>query len=440
LQHLGSRRALLSIGRAAAFSVSLITLAGCVSAVAENENASPVESQQPIASSNAAAAADDPRDDQLAASGADTPQQAGEQSAEADTTALQQGLTTQGTGLNATSSSIYGQPPVTGTVPANAAQPSGTPAGAGGQPGVNATSNSLFSGAQPTVQPVILPQEGASNATSTPTAPATESTAGAADLPSAVPLPTSAQAARSGEAAAPLQAVEVASAGQMAPPAANPVQPTSPGDGEKDPQRTSKSWTFASLFAAKRKPKLRNSEASNAPATEKRTITTGNAPEPQVASLAYTALPGVKLNPLFNMDHADHAGEEDDAPVEVANLSGLARLAPSGLILQTESVETGCFKPALLDMLKSVERHYGQKVMVTSGLRPIKVSRKRQSLHTRCEAADIQVKGVSKWDLAEYLRSLPGRGGVGTYCHTESVHIDIGRQRDWNWRCRRRNG
>ena len=52
--------------------------------------------------------------------------------------------------------------------------------------------------------------------------------------------------------------------------------------------------------------------------------------------------------------------------------------------------------------------------------------------------ADIQIKGVSKWELATYLRSLPERGGVGTYCHTASVHIDIGPQRDWNWRCRRK--
>ncbi len=126
------------------------------------------------------------------------------------------------------------------------------------------------------------------------------------------------------------------------------------------------------------------------------------------------------MNPLFNMEHEDHAADEDDAPVEVANLSGLARLAPNGLILQTEKVETGCFKPALLDMLKTVESHYGRKVMVTSGLRAIKVSRKRQSLHTRCEAADIQVQGVSKWELADFLRSIPGRGGVGTYCHTAS--------------------
>ncbi|TCN30154.1 YcbK family protein [Sinorhizobium americanum] len=441
MQQLDSKRALLSIGRAAAFSVSLLTLAGCVSAVAESEGPNSVESPQAAApASMTTPNAEDGRpDDQAAASGVGAQQQTDDPAAQADSAALRRGLTMQSTGLNATASSIYGQSPAAWTAPASAAQTSET-SGGDAQPGVNATNNSLFTGAQPAAAPVLPDQEGASNAIPAKAQPDTESTASAADLPAAVPLPTSAQAARRDQTSGPLQAVEFASAGQVTPPVAAATQPTSPEDDEKDRQRTGKSWTFASLFAAKRKPKLRMSGESNVGAAEKRTITAANAAEPQVASLAYTALPGVKLNPLFNMDHADHAGEEDDAPVEVANLSGLARLAPSGLILQTESVETGCFKPALLQMLRSVERHYGQKVMVTSGLRPIKVNRKRQSLHTRCEAADIQVKGVSKWDLAEYLRSLPGRGGVGTYCHTESVHIDIGRQRDWNWRCRRRNG
>ena len=116
----------------------------------------------------------------------------------------------------------------------------------------------------------------------------------------------------------------------------------------------------------------------------------------------------------------------------------VARLAPNGLWLQTEKVKTGCFKPELLEVLKTVEKHYDKPIIVTSGRRDIKVNRARQSLHTRCEAADIQIAGVSKWELAEYLRTMPGRGGVGTYCHTESVHIDIGPARDWNWRCRRR--
>ena len=126
------------------------------------------------------------------------------------------------------------------------------------------------------------------------------------------------------------------------------------------------------------------------------------------------------------------------AAPEVASLAGLARLSPNGLWLQTEKVNTGCFKPELLTVLKTVERHYGKPVIVTSGVRPIKRNRAKQSLHTRCEAADIQIAGVSRWELAQYLRSMPGRGGVGTYCHTESVHIDIGPERDWNWRCRGR--
>ena len=81
-------------------------------------------------------------------------------------------------------------------------------------------------------------------------------------------------------------------------------------------------------------------------------------------------------------------------------------------------------------------------MVVTSGYRSRRYNRKvrgaRKSQHMYCAAADVQVPGVSKWELAKFVRSMPGRGGVGTYCHTESVHIDVGPERDWNWRCRRR--
>jgi uncharacterized protein YcbK (DUF882 family) len=87
-------------------------------------------------------------------------------------------------------------------------------------------------------------------------------------------------------------------------------------------------------------------------------------------------------------------------------------------------------------MIKDVERHYNSPAIVTSGYRPPKGIR-QGSKHYTCDAADIQIKGVSKWELASYLRSMPQRGGVGTYCHTESVHMDTGEARDWNWRCRR---
>ena len=115
--------------------------------------------------------------------------------------------------------------------------------------------------------------------------------------------------------------------------------------------------------------------------------------------------------------------------------------SPGGRLVQTADVDVACLKPQLVRVLKTLERHYGQKVVVTSGYRSPKRNRRargaKNSLHMYCAAADIQVAGVSKWDLAKYLRSMPGRGGVGTYCHTQSVHVDIGPERDWNWRCRR---
>ena len=170
---------------------------------------------------------------------------------------------------------------------------------------------------------------------------------------------------------------------------------------------------------------------------------------PPGATGSLTALPGVRAESLFEItrksggyDDSDvDINEADDAPVRVASVTGLARLAPNGLAVQTASVDVACLKPQLVRVLKTVERHYGQKVVVTSGYRSPKRNRRargaKNSLHMYCAAADIQVSGVSKWDLAKFLRTMPGRGGVGTYCHTKSVHIDIGPERDWNWRCRR---
>mgnify|MGYP001221556960 CR=1 FL=1 len=163
------------------------------------------------------------------------------------------------------------------------------------------------------------------------------------------------------------------------------------------------------------------------------------------------ALPGVRKSALFEIkrrsgldDDSDvDLHEEDEFPeVRVASAAGMARLAPNGLLRQTDSVDVGCLKPGLVKMLRQIEGHFGRKVVVTSGYRSPSYNRRvngaKRSQHMYCAATDIQVAGVTKWEIANYVRSLPGRGGVGTYCHTESVHVDIGPERDWNWRCRRR--
>ena len=169
---------------------------------------------------------------------------------------------------------------------------------------------------------------------------------------------------------------------------------------------------------------------------------------------ASTALPGVRQSALFEIkrksgldDDSDvdvHEGDDDGGSYQVASAAGLARLAPNGLLTQTDSVDISCLKPSLVRVLKTVERHYGRRAIITSGYRNPERNRRargaKNSLHMYCAAADVQIQGVSKWELAKYVRSMPGRGGVGTYCHTESVHIDVGPERDWNWRCRRRKG
>jgi uncharacterized protein YcbK (DUF882 family) len=134
--------------------------------------------------------------------------------------------------------------------------------------------------------------------------------------------------------------------------------------------------------------------------------------------------------------------EDEESPVRLASAAGMARLAPNGLLKQTESVDVACLKPSLVRVLKTIEQRYGKKLIVTSGyrsrLRNIRARGAKNSLHMYCAAADIQVPGVGKWELANFARSMPGRGGVGTYCHTNSVHVDVGPERDWNWRCSRR--
>jgi uncharacterized protein YcbK (DUF882 family) len=161
------------------------------------------------------------------------------------------------------------------------------------------------------------------------------------------------------------------------------------------------------------------------------------------------ALPGVRADSLFEItrrsgldDDSDIDLYEGEEPVQVASAAGLARLAPNGLLRQTDHVDVACLKPSLVRVLKNVERHFGKPVVVTSGYRGVDRNRRargaRNSLHMYCAAADIQVEGVTRARLAEFMRSMPGRGGVGTYCHTESVHVDVGPERDWNWRCRRR--
>lgn len=154
------------------------------------------------------------------------------------------------------------------------------------------------------------------------------------------------------------------------------------------------------------------------------------------------ALPGVKnTRELFGVFDEELDEGEPPEDVQVASLGAMIRMSPNGIRKQTDKVVVDCFPAELVRLLHKVEGHYGRPVVVTSGYRDAKHNRRaggaRKSTHIRCMAADIQVERVSKWELAKFLRTLPERGGVGTYCRTNSVHIDIGEERDWHYPCRR---
>jgi uncharacterized protein YcbK (DUF882 family) len=80
-------------------------------------------------------------------------------------------------------------------------------------------------------------------------------------------------------------------------------------------------------------------------------------------------------------------------------------------------------------LVRKAGDRFGVTPIITSGQR---YRGRLGSYHRKCMAADFYVPGIPRADLARYLRSLPEAGGVGTYCHTKSVHIDIGEPRNWS--------
>ena len=393
-------------------AVSLLGLAGCVSAVSDDDMAANGKKPAIAAeqTAQAASAVHNPAAKQqqghyvdpavasaTGGAGPAQPQTPGTPAQGYGAAADIGGLTTQPTAISAGTSSIYSTRPA---VAAGAAATMGAPS-QGIVPAVSSVYSAPAQAAQP--QPVSAP------------------------VPTAVPVP--AEQHSENRQAVPVPVPQSASerlAAVAVPPSAEAKRA---GEGQDSEGTVVPLAAFFAGAAKKRLPKM---------------IENGAAENTQVAALSGGSdrTMGIALSGRSMMsDEFDdaHLEDEDDQPaglMKLASLSGLTRVSPNGLFLQTDNVEVGCFKPELVRMIKDVERHYNSPAIVTSGYRPPKGIR-QGSKHYTCDAADIQIKGVSKWELASYLRSMPQRGGVGTYCHTESVHMDTGEARDWNWRCRR---
>lgn len=99
------------------------------------------------------------------------------------------------------------------------------------------------------------------------------------------------------------------------------------------------------------------------------------------------------------------------------------------LVKQTERVVTDCFPSDLKTVIARMTRHFGSPVIVTSGYRS---GGRRGSLHRSCRAADVQIAGVRPSQIIAFAQQQNEIGGIGSYRHTRSIHIDV-REQKMSW-------
>lgn len=218
---------------------------------------------------------------------------------------------------------------------------------------------------------------------------------------------------------------------------ASPVSEKRTGDGTQTPALAFADESGVSVQANSDAEKSK--EAADLNHTAHAEQVTGNA-APQVKKLA--SLPGVVLRttPEVKRDDDIPSAAEIIAKSRRAFLPTLSSYA--AFAVANDRVETKCFPGRLRKILELVHQEFGRRPEVNSGYRSVAYNRRiggsRGSYHTKCQAADIKVRGVDKYRLARYLRSLPNIGGVGVYGCKGVVHVDIGPRRDWYYRCRKR--
>lgn len=80
----------------------------------------------------------------------------------------------------------------------------------------------------------------------------------------------------------------------------------------------------------------------------------------------------------------------------------------------------------LIEVLEKIRNHFQAPCIINSGYRTpshnAKINGARNSYHCKGMAADIEVKGHSPKEVAEYANSIIDKGGVIQY--TNFVHVD----------------
>lgn len=104
------------------------------------------------------------------------------------------------------------------------------------------------------------------------------------------------------------------------------------------------------------------------------------------------------------------------------------------------------FDPRLYDILSDLTAsvgHPGGEIDIVCGYRTPSTNESlrahttgvaKNSLHIQAEAIDLRMPGVDTLDLRGEALALH-RGGVGYYPHSDFIHVDTGRVRQWCFQC-----
>ena len=104
------------------------------------------------------------------------------------------------------------------------------------------------------------------------------------------------------------------------------------------------------------------------------------------------------------------------------------------------------FDPHLYDILSDLTAsvgHPGGEIDIVCGYRTSTTNANlrahtngvaKNSLHIQAEAIDLRMPGVNTLRLRRAALAL-ARGGVGYYPHSDFIHVDVGRVRQWCFDC-----
>jgi len=147
--------------------------------------------------------------------------------------------------------------------------------------------------------------------------------------------------------------------------------------------------------------------------------------------LLYNTHTGERLNVVYRRG-------EQYIPAALAELDYFLRDHRTG--------EVRHFDPRLYDILSDLTAsvgHLGAEIDIVCGYRTPSTNESlrartagvaKNSLHIQAQAIDLRMPGIDTLTLRRAALAL-ARGGVGYYPHSDFLHVDIGRVRQWCFNC-----